>query len=223
MPRPTKTGRTMLSVNETALLGLLAEKPRYGYDLDKVIQERGMREWTEIAFSSVYAALRTLEEKEFVISRAEVAENRLRKHYSVTKIGKKALRESVARLLAAPVRTTDDFMVGVANIKTLNEAEAAAKLEERKEALAMQFKHIDDKKKGNVKSPFYITALFEHTEMRLHSEIDFIDALLSKMKAKKEPIETIKVSEAQETAAVEPIPKPEKPKPQKSEGKETLF
>jgi DNA-binding PadR family transcriptional regulator len=35
------------------LLGLLAEKPRHGYELEEVIIARGMRDWTEIGFSSI--------------------------------------------------------------------------------------------------------------------------------------------------------------------------
>jgi DNA-binding PadR family transcriptional regulator len=46
---------------ELLLLGLVAEMPRHGYELDQVIQQRGMREWTEIGFSSIYFVLGKLE------------------------------------------------------------------------------------------------------------------------------------------------------------------
>ena len=39
---------------ELAILSLIAEQPRHGYQIDQVIQERGMREWTEVGFSSIY-------------------------------------------------------------------------------------------------------------------------------------------------------------------------
>jgi hypothetical protein len=39
------------------VLGLLAEMPRHGYQLEQVIDDRGMREWTEIGFSSIYFVL----------------------------------------------------------------------------------------------------------------------------------------------------------------------
>jgi DNA-binding PadR family transcriptional regulator len=42
-------------------LTLVAERPRHGYEIERVIEERGMREWTEIGFSSIYYLLKKLE------------------------------------------------------------------------------------------------------------------------------------------------------------------
>ena len=35
---------------ELAILSLIAEQPRHGYDIERVIEAWGMREWTEIGF-----------------------------------------------------------------------------------------------------------------------------------------------------------------------------
>ena len=48
---------------ELAILSLIGEKPRHGYDIEQVIEVRGMRDWTEIGFSSIYYILRKLEER----------------------------------------------------------------------------------------------------------------------------------------------------------------
>ena len=50
-----------MSSAELAILSLIAEKPRHGYEIDEVIEERGMRDWTEIGFSSIYYLLNKLE------------------------------------------------------------------------------------------------------------------------------------------------------------------
>lgn len=52
-----------LTPAELTLLGLLVEKPRHGYELDEVIDARGMREWTEIGFSSIYYLLTRLRDR----------------------------------------------------------------------------------------------------------------------------------------------------------------
>ena len=44
----------LLTDSELLLLGLVAEMPRHGYELEQVIEQRGMREWTQIGFSSIY-------------------------------------------------------------------------------------------------------------------------------------------------------------------------
>jgi hypothetical protein len=56
---------------ELAILGLIVERPRHGYEIEKVIEERGMREWTEVAFSSIYYILRKLEKKNLIHSRLD--------------------------------------------------------------------------------------------------------------------------------------------------------
>ena len=51
---------------ELAILGLIAEQPRHGYQIEQVIEERGMRNWTEIGFSSIYYLLKKLEKAGYV-------------------------------------------------------------------------------------------------------------------------------------------------------------
>src|SRR3972149_2439341 len=51
----------VLTAAELLLLGLVAEMPRHGYELDHVIEQRGMRQWTQIGFSSIYYVLGKLE------------------------------------------------------------------------------------------------------------------------------------------------------------------
>ena len=46
---------------ELLVLGLVVEMPRHGYELELVIELRGMREWTQIGFSSIYFVLGKLE------------------------------------------------------------------------------------------------------------------------------------------------------------------
>ena len=35
---------------EFAILSLIAEAPRHGYEIEQTIEQRGMRDWTEIGF-----------------------------------------------------------------------------------------------------------------------------------------------------------------------------
>ena len=54
---------------EMLVLGLVAEMPRHGYQLEQVIEERGMREWTQIGFSSIYFVLSKLETMKLVAAK----------------------------------------------------------------------------------------------------------------------------------------------------------
>ena len=50
--------RVLLLTNaELAILSLIVEQPRHGYEIEQVIEQRGMREWTDVGFSSIYYLL----------------------------------------------------------------------------------------------------------------------------------------------------------------------
>ena len=42
------------SLTEELILGILAEQPHHGYQIEKLIIDRGMRKWTDVGFSSIY-------------------------------------------------------------------------------------------------------------------------------------------------------------------------
>ena len=59
-----------INERELAILGLLCEKPLYGYTIEKIIEERGMRHWTDIGFSSIYYVLKRLESRNLIVTPA---------------------------------------------------------------------------------------------------------------------------------------------------------
>ena len=74
---------------ELAVLSLLAEKPMHGYQIEQTIASRGMREWTEIGFSSIYYILEKLRSRGCVESHLEPAEGKgpSRQVFSLTPSG----------------------------------------------------------------------------------------------------------------------------------------
>lgn len=91
-----------LTPSETAILGLLAERPMHGYELDDVIAARGMRAWTEIGFSSIYFLLQKLQKKGLVRQEGRPATPKGRKAYAITDAGRTTLGAACLDLLAAP-------------------------------------------------------------------------------------------------------------------------
>ena len=69
---------TELTDAQLLVLGLVAEMPRHGYELEQVIEQRGMREWTQIGFSSIYFVLGKLEKLGLVASEKPLARRRRR-------------------------------------------------------------------------------------------------------------------------------------------------
>jgi DNA-binding PadR family transcriptional regulator len=92
-----------LSNAESALLGLISEQPMHPYQIEREVRYRDMRFWTELSMSSIYKLLRKLEKEGFVSRTNTVSpENRLRKRYSPSETGKRALKKKLRGLLSEP-------------------------------------------------------------------------------------------------------------------------
>ena len=65
-----------ISNAELALLSLIVEQPRHAYEIEQVIEERNMRYWTEIGFSSIYRLLAKLEEASWLSGQLQPPEGR---------------------------------------------------------------------------------------------------------------------------------------------------
>ncbi len=109
---------------EAALLGLLCEGPKHPYEIEKEIEDRSMREWTEISMSSVYKTMTRLEQKELAASKIQVSSsNRSQKVYTVTPSGQKILKEWVENQLSAHVIPKWPIDIAISNLALLTESE----------------------------------------------------------------------------------------------------
>ena len=88
---------------EAALLGLLSEGAKHPYQIEKDVQFRDMRYWTELSMSTIYKALTKLEVMNLVESTTQISdENRARKVYQLTPEGQEAFRDKLRELLQEP-------------------------------------------------------------------------------------------------------------------------
>jgi len=120
----------MISDREAAILGLMFEENLYGYEIEKTIEERNMRKWTEIGFSSIYYILKRLERSELVESSEKQVEGRNRRIYSITNKGEESMKEKVRDLLTNNVKIISPFDLGIAYIHILKKRTATKCLDE---------------------------------------------------------------------------------------------
>ena len=106
---------------ELAVLSLLVEQPRHAYEIEQVIEDRNMRYWTEIGFSSIYRVLTKLEESGLLTSELQPPEGRgpARKVYHPTPTGKEAWQQAALHNLAKPERKYSSFLLGLDNLAAL--------------------------------------------------------------------------------------------------------
>jgi DNA-binding PadR family transcriptional regulator len=175
---------------ELVILGLVAERPKHGYQLELDIDQRGMREWTEIGFSSIYYILNKLETSGWLASEKEDAGDRpARKVYHLTPQGTVALHQAILDRAAAPRPHTSDFDLTLANLGQLEPSEVVTALRARQKNLITQIAHVKNKAQIDHETgiPWFVDALFNHSQAMLQAELDWLNALLSRLPANRYP------------------------------------
>ena len=123
----------MSSDADIVVLSLLAEQPRHGYDLDRVIEQRGYRQWTSLAFSSVYYLLKRLSERG-LLEPDEGSQGR-RTVFRVTEAGRRELRQAAGERVLAPAPPSAGVLPALNAYSRLEDPALAALLARRAEAL----------------------------------------------------------------------------------------
>ncbi|MBR8744390.1 PadR family transcriptional regulator [Nocardiopsis sp. MG754419] len=120
-----------LTPAELTVLGLVIERPRHGYDLEQVIEQRGIRQWTDIGFSSIYYLLAKLEKRGLLHVPDAPAAARSRRVFHATSEGVASATRATAALIREPRLVAHPLTTGVAHLPLLSEREYARALRER--------------------------------------------------------------------------------------------
>ena len=173
---------TTLTNAELAILSLVTEKPRHGYEMEQVIEGRGMRDWTEIGFSSIYYLLKKLEKDGLVEGQLEQAERGpARKVYRPTPAGWQALHDGVLEALSVPQPCYSPLQLGMANLPGIPPDEAIAALVQYREALIARRDHTQARWDAQKPLPYFVDAMFDHGITMAEAEIAWIGKLIKQV------------------------------------------
>jgi DNA-binding PadR family transcriptional regulator len=177
------------------LLGLINEKMHEGgchaYDINKRIEERGMRDWTNIgvdfSFSTIYRTLERLENDELVESYEEEIDGRTRKIYKIKHYGYEVLRTKVYEVLYNYTGKNDeDFYVAFSMFPILSPEE---QIEVFNHSLEIVRKHrrglkfmLEEMLSNFSKMPINVTGLFIHPIKILEADEEFLKKVLEEIK-----------------------------------------
>jgi DNA-binding PadR family transcriptional regulator len=170
---------------ELAILGLVAERPRHGYEIDRVIQVRGMRDWTEVGFSSIYYLLKKLERNGKIEGRLEEAERGpARRVYHITPGGQKAFYTAVLDVLSVPRRYRSPLQLGLANLPSIPHGDAMTALGQYHDALVARLADVQEKQRRQQPLPFYVDAMFEHSLAMIKAELGWLERFMEEVEEK---------------------------------------
>ncbi len=151
-------GEDQLTNAELTILGLVAEGPCHGYELGQIIESRGVRDWTEIGFSSIYYLLKKLERKGLVRSATEAgARGPRRKADRITTDGRQALRQGVLAALSGLV------LLGLANLPNVSRREARQAIQRYRRLLQERRSHLEAVLQSMKGAPPFVEAMFDYS------------------------------------------------------------
>lgn len=211
-----------LTPAELTLLGLLIEKPRHGYELEGVISARGMREWTEIGFSSIYYLLARLRDRGLVteIDATEIdarrvprparsARGKSRRVYGPTPEGHRACARSAEAMVAELQPVFPPLLAGLANQPVIAPERLRAALDRRAAALAERIAAIGAARDAQSGIPAFARAIFDYALGQLVAEQQWLTAYRAGLPELPELPELLELPELAEPGEQSPKPPPE--------------
>ena len=166
----------MSSDADIVVLSLLAEQPRHGYDLDRVIEQRGYRQWTSLAFSSVYYLLKRLSERG-LLEPDQRSQGR-RTVFRVTEAGRRELRQAAGERVLAPAPPSAGVLPALNAYSRLDDPALAALLAQRAEALLGR---LDELRALRAQvDEEHALAIFDYEILRQEADLAWTRSLLKK-------------------------------------------
>ncbi len=168
---------------ELAILSLIAEQPRHGYEIEQVIQERGMRQWTEVGFSSIYYLLKKLQNKGYIKRRPGQNSGRgpAPTIYQLTPSGREAWQKAVLQALSVPRPCYTPMQLGLANLAYFPAEETVAALYQYEQNLARRMDQVREQAQKQRPLPDHIETLFDYSLTMMGAELSWTKQLIKRL------------------------------------------
>ena len=180
MPQKTKT----VTDAELAVMSLLAEKPMHGYQIEQIIEDRGMRDWTNIGFSSIYYILEKLRKIGWLKNVLEYGEGKgpARQIYSLTNTGRDIWKKAVFSALSHPRRSSSNFQLGLSNLLLLEKEQIMFALEEYVKELEQKYQQVMGKLTNYGENlPWNASTMFDLSLAQIKTELDWVKVFIEKI------------------------------------------
>jgi DNA-binding PadR family transcriptional regulator len=185
----------MMTDAELTILSLVAEGPRFGYEIQQVIDERGLREWVVVGFSSIYYILNKLEKQDMLTSELRSdGRNPANKVYQITEAGRGVLQTAISDLLRQPRSLGTGFELGLANLHVLKPHQVFKVLSYHRTELMQRLEAVErswerHQKEDTPDVADHIRALYTHSIALMRSELDWLNKFIDEWKQRYPAVE----------------------------------
>jgi len=168
------------------ILGLLKNQPLHGYELKHIIESH-MGDWTNIAFGSIYFALKKLTEEKLVqeIATEQKGNRPSRRVYQITSKGKVEFEKKLLQLWESPERTYFNLDIGLFFIRYLSDEKRIPLIQERIAQVRSGLEHLEKHAKEIQKNPYVpkeAGAIFSHSYYHQKAELEWLKDVEAAMK-----------------------------------------
>jgi DNA-binding PadR family transcriptional regulator len=169
---------------ELAIFSLLAEQPMHGYQIEQTIEERGMREWVEMGFSSIYYLLNKLKKAGLLESKLlkGAGKGPVRQVFSLTAAGRIAWQDAALDAIADPSRAFSNFQLGLSNIRGLDPDKVRNALQQYRDSLVVDRGRIQSKLNAYGPGvPFEAAILFDLSLNQITCELEWVEKFIERL------------------------------------------
>lgn len=180
-----ESGDINLEHREFIIIGLVAEDPSgtHAYNINKKIEERNMRAWTDIGKSSIYRIINDLEQKGLVLSYEEEHDNRIRRIYKITDNGMRILKKTIYRVLSEFYGHDDNnFYVAFSMLPFITIEKQVEAISHSIENIKVHIKNLEKMLEENSQYGLNVRGLFIHPIKILRTDIEFLKEVLEEIK-----------------------------------------
>jgi len=167
------------------ILGLVAEDPSgtHAYNINKKIEERNMRAWTNIGKSSIYRIINDLEQEGLVNSYEEEHDNRIRRIYKINDYGIKILKNKIFTVLSEFNGHNDEnFYVAFSMLPFIKADKQEKAISNSIININTNLEGLEEMLENNSQFPLNVRGLFIHPIMVLRTDIEFLKQVLEEIK-----------------------------------------
>ncbi len=166
------------------VLALLAEGPAHGYQLERMVWNRGFRYWASAKRSAIYLALKRLSEQGLVASELEQGSAAPRKVYTITEAGRERLALDAVEHLSFSDHPHTEMDLGIYALPFLECDRALAALEQCHTTLSARYGFLEERLAWCREQEMPLVALgFERPALALRAELTWLEGVIEAVRS----------------------------------------
>ena len=168
-------------------MSLVVETPRHAYEIEQVVAERGMRDWTDVGFSSIYYVLGKMERAGLVEGHSDdtASKGPARRVYSPTPKGFSVWTEASLAALST-TQAKMPFLLGLANLPGLPADRALEAARACQAVLDERLRAVRAKRRSLEQVEWFVDEVFDYSEHSLQSGRDWVAAFVKRFEKRSE-------------------------------------